>query len=113
MSVQYGTQSLPHRLLRACVVCVCVRTVAVHIIQCVKGERERETYGYLHVVYVEDVNLLQILVYVKKKFKIGVLRGSAAANLPPTVIVNTDYGSYQDLLSGEFDMLNKYPRVAV
>lgn len=67
----------------------------------------------MHVVYVEDVHLLQVLVYVKKKkFKIGVLRGSAAANLPPTVIVNTDYGSYQDLLSWEFDMLNKHPRVA-
>lgn len=47
MSVQYGTQSLPHRLLRACVVCVCVRTVAVHIIQCVKGERERHVGIYM------------------------------------------------------------------
>lgn len=38
--------------------------------------------------------------------------GSAAAKLLLVVTVNIDYGSYQDLLSWGFDMLNKHHRAA-
>ena len=58
---------VPKGLCVCCVcVCMCVHTVAVavYMILCVIERRERDIWVFT-CGYVEDVHLLQILVYVK------------------------------------------------